>query len=357
MKRQFPRMTAALAPVVLLAVSTAAATSAVAADVRIHTGDESGAYHGSFCPVLKKKLEKDGVTAECVPSAGTANNMARISDGPRDLGYGQLDVLALEGKNHGGSQNFHRIRSDDVRECLFAVAKNKDLSNFGEVAVRAPDLRFILPPENSGSAGTFRYLQAIDPYGLGQGPNVIHAANTDEAIKLALENDDTVALFVQFPDPDNARFKLIQKLGGHIVPVIDRNILQQRLEDRQIYYAQETEVANAGWLASGTKVVTACTPLVLFTGATDMLPNKEDRDQHDYLIDLISRYPGDQMLPEKSLFAKVLRRTRELSSVSAAKFVEFSESAREKAAPLLEKAKEAAAKAVESAKPHGAQDK
>ena len=127
MKRQFPRSVAALAPVIALTVS-AVATGAIAADVRIHTGDETGAYHSSFCPVLKKKLEKDGITAECMTSAGTANNMARIADGPRDLGYGQLDVLALEGKNHGGTQNFHRIRSDDVRECLFAVAKNKDLS-------------------------------------------------------------------------------------------------------------------------------------------------------------------------------------------------------------------------------------
>lgn len=327
------------------------APPAFAADLRIHTGGNGGAYHGSFCPALTKKLEADGIRADCVPSAGTANNMARIADGPLDLGYGQLDVLAVEAGRYGGARSFTRIRVDDVRECLFAVAKNKELSNFGEVAVRAPELTFILPPENSGSAGTFNFLQEIDPYGLGQGKKIRHAANADEAIELALKSDDTVALFVQFPDPDNVRFKRIQELGGHIVPVIDRNILEQRIEGRQIYYAQETQVADASWLKSGTKVVTACTPLVLFTGSADLLSSNEDRDRHDYLVDTIRAYTTDDLMPAKSLFAKVLSRTRELSAVGADRFVELSEQARERAAPLLEKAKEAAAQAVDAAKP------
>lgn len=318
---------------------------------RINTGGGTGAYHSSFCPVLAERLKKEQFNYECATSNGTADNMARVAEKPSELGYGQLDVMAMKADSFGGPSAFTRIRVDDVRECLFAVARNKELSNFGEVAVRADKLRFILPPENSGSAGTFEYLKKIDPYGLGRAGTIIHASTTDEAIRTALAADDTVSLFVQFPDPDNARFKIVQDLGGHIVPVIDRNILDQKLEGRQIYFAQETQVANARWLKSGTKVVTACTPLVLFTGASKKIPDQAARIQHQGLIYTLQNLSADALAPKQSLFARVLKRTRELSAVSAAKFIDLSEKARERAKPLLDKAREATEKALEAAKP------
>ena len=39
-----------------------------------------------------------------------------------------------------------------------------------------------------------------------------------------------MTLFVQFPDPTNARFKAITKQGGNIIPVIDRSILRQEAD-------------------------------------------------------------------------------------------------------------------------------
>ncbi|MEL7049863.1 MAG: hypothetical protein AAFO75_13075, partial [Pseudomonadota bacterium] len=194
-------------------------------------------------------------------------------------------------------------------------------------------------------------LQKIDPYGLGQGGAVRYAADTDAALDEALSGEDTVALFVQFPDPNNSRFKTIQEKGGHIVPVLDRNLLDQRLGGRQVYYAQETQVANAGWLESGTQVVTACTPLVLFTGAPNEIKDDGQRTTHQSHIEMLAGYRADALLPRQSLFARVIRRTRELSSSGAERFVTFSEKARERAAPLLEKARQAAERAAEAAKP------
>ncbi|MCH9807321.1 MAG: hypothetical protein K0U74_06300 [Alphaproteobacteria bacterium] len=332
---------AAAATLALIATMPASAQN-----VTINTGGESGAYHGQFCPALTKKLEKAGVTGQCKTSDGTTDNMQRVADAPEQLGYGQLDVLALKAGQFGGPSSFSRLRMDDVRECIFAVTKDKSLENYGDVAVRSDELRIVLPPEKSGSAATFRYLQKIDPYGVGRASDIIHAADTDEAIKIALSSDKTVALFVQFPDPDNARFKLASKKGGHIIPVIDRTILEQRVDGVPVYFAQETQVANANWLSSGTRVVTACTPLVVFTGPNDAIKDDAARATHAKVSSTLRGLRGEDLLPTASLFARVLKRTRELTATGAEKFVDISEKARAKSQSVFEKAREAARKAV-----------
>lgn len=334
------------APLIGLAFASLA-PGAVAQDITINTGGDTGAYHSQFCPVLGKHLEKAGISYECRPSEGTAENMRRIADNPSGIGYAQQDVLALEAKNFGGPGSFTTLRKDDVRECIFAVARAKSLDSYGEVAAQAHRLRIVLPPEQSGSAATFRFLQQIDPYGVGRATDIIHAASTDEAIRIALDSDDAVALFVQFPDPNNPRFKSVTSGGGHIIPVIDRNILTQTVDGDPVYFAQETQVENAGWLASGAKVVTACTPLVVFTGKTSAITDDAARSRHDKIISIVTALRGDDLLPQQGLIARVLKRTRELTATGASKFVDISEQARERAAPLFEKAREAARQAVQ----------
>lgn len=343
---------ASLAAVLAIA---AAPTMGLAADVTVYTGDATGSYHSGFCPSLSKELGKQGYTVSCETSAGTAENMRRVADQPEAFAYGQLDVLALGQAERGGIEQFEKVRVDDVRECLFAVASNRDITNFGEVAARAADLKFVLPPKRSGSARTFEYLQSIDPWGLGRGRDIKHADTTDSAIESALANDKTVALFVQFPDPDNVRFKMIKQRGGHIIPVLDRTILSQTVGGNHVYFAQETKVANAGWLESGTEVVTACTPLVLFTGTKDHIADGGNREKHGELIRILANLPADTLLPQQTFFARIIRRTRELSTAGAERVISLSERARERAQPLFDKAREAAARAVEAAKPHPAE--
>jgi len=327
-----------------------------AADVVIHTGGANGAYHSGFCPALGEELEKKGYSSTCRTSEGTIANLEEVARDPRDFAYGQLDAVALKGSARGADGEITIVRKDDARECLFAVSSAKGIDSYGEIAVRADQLKFVLPPKGSGSATTFEYLQKIDPYGVGRGTQVSHARDTDAAIEAALASEDTVTLFVQFPDPENARFKAIQQGGGHIVPVIDRTILDQTMDGERVYFAQETQVANAGWLRSGPKVVTACTPMVLFTGDLAAIEDKTERDRHEQLVAAIEGLQADTVLPRQSLFAKVIRRTRELSSQGASKFVEFSEQARERASPIFEQAREAARRAVDAAKPRDGQD-
>lgn len=323
---------------------------AVAHAGKINTGDASGAYHSSFCPRLEAQLKQARFAYTCETSAGTGENLRRVAADPRQLGFGQLDILSLDGAL-APSSPIAILRNDDVRECLFAVTRNKDVQAWGDVAVGAPKLRFILPPEQSGSAGTFRYLRHLDADGLGRARDVRYVSTTDDAIRQSLSADDTVTLFVQVPDPDNARFRLVGELGGHFVPVIDRTILRPQVNGLKIYFAQETQVANATWTSTGIKVVTACTPLTVFTGSAERVDGDKARQDHQDLIATIRALKPEDLLPAETTFAGFLKRTKELSAVSAERLLKLSEDARTQAAPLIDRAKDASEKALEAAKP------
>ncbi len=333
-----------------LALAALAALTLPASASQINTGGATGAYEVSFCPVLAQQLKLAQFDYVCKTSAGTRENMERVLANPRQLGYGQLDVFALESRQMNAEASLTLVRQDDVRECVFAVTRNKDISNWGELAANAGRLRFILPPAGSGSAGTFQFLRGIDADGLGKAKSVTNAQSTEDAIREALSADDTVSLFVQFADPDSEHFALVGKLGGHIVPVIDRTILRQEAAGKKIYFAQETQVENAQWVKSGRKVVTACTPLVVFTGAPDRVQGEQARKDHEDMIRTIAALKSGSLLPEASLFQRLVKRTKEISAASSEKLMEATEDAREKAKPYTDKALETAKEASEQAK-------
>ncbi|MFY0615466.1 MAG: hypothetical protein JXQ99_28315 [Hyphomicrobiaceae bacterium] len=303
---------------------------------QINTGDASGAYYSTFCPSLVKQLDLLGRPSECLVSNGTGDNLRRVARNPDELGYGQLDVYALEAEKFGGGEAFQIIRSDDVRECVFAVTRNKSYTNYGQIAVNADRLRFILPPKDSGSAKTFEYLSKIDDQ-LGQARDVINAETTDDAIERTLKDDNAVTFFVQFPDPSNERFRRIRKLGGHIVPVVDSVILRQKVGEQTVYFAQETSISQLKWLNLGKRVVTVCTPLVLFTGAGERLTSREKRAEHRQVVLNIRNMRRSELIPEESPIAKIVKKTRQLSTRARYHFQELSLNARERARPLLDR--------------------
>src|SRR5262249_34403593 len=183
-----------------------------------------------------------------------------------------------------------------------------------------------------------------------KGRGVGEAGCAEEAIREALWADETVTLFVEFADPEGEHFGLVGKLGGHIVPVIDRTILRQEVAGKKIYFAQETQVEEAQWTKSGKKVVTACTPLVVFTGSPGRVQGEQAKKDHEDLIRTVSALKSGALVPEASLFQRLLKRTKELSASSTEKMLEATEQAREKAKPYTDKAMDAAKEATEQAK-------
>lgn len=334
-----------------VAFLSATAFASIALANRINTGEEPGTYHTRICPGLAEQLARSEFAYTCTASPGTAENVRRVSAAPSEVGFGQLDIFARELAKLESPDTIVRLRTDDMRQCLFAVTKRRDLQSYGELSALAPQLTFHLPPQDSSSAGTFAILQQADVGGLGQAKAVQHAMSADEAIRTALSDENAVAFFLEFPDPDEERFKTVLELGGHYVPVIDREILGQHIDGQKVYFAQETQVTNADWLTSARKVVTACTPMVLFTGAPEKISDPKARRDHEDLIATVRAMRTEALLPQESTFARVLARTKELSATSAEKLMRASERAKEQAQPYVDRAKEATDKALDAAKP------
>ncbi|MGI9405254.1 MAG: hypothetical protein ACR2O4_02690 [Hyphomicrobiaceae bacterium] len=331
------------------AIAAAALSTGVQA-AQINTGGETGAYYSRFCPLLKDALANSRFKYECATSAGSRENMQRTISDPTDIGFAQRDIYALE-RTMLGEELFTTLRDDGARECLFMVARNPDFTNYGQITGAASKLRFILPPEKSGSAASFEFLRQIDPDGLGLAREVTYADSTDEAIEKALSADDTVTLFVQYPDPANPRFKQIDKRGGQLIPVLDRNILRQQVSGEKIYFAQATDIVNPKWSKTTKEFVTSCTPLVVFTGTPERLTDKKAREDHADLVRTVKDMPTNVLRPKTGggFFSNLWRKTKKLSGESMEQLLELSDEAREKAGPMMERAKEASRDALERA--------
>ncbi len=338
----------------VLAVTILFAPAPFATAGQINTGGETGAYHATFCPPLAEALRKNKFDYACTPSQGSLENIQRVAADPGQVGFSQLDAFALETDNLGNQNLFVRIRADMARECVFMVTKNRAVSNFGQVASVASQLHFILPPQKSGSVATFQLLQRIDPQGLGLARNVTYANSVDEALTQALGADDAVALFVQFPDPANARFKSIAKQGGNIIPVIDRAILRQEADGEKIYFADETEIAPPKWNKSADKIVTACTPMILFTGASDRIADANERKDQDDLVRTIKSLAVEDLRPKETALAALWRKTKALSATSVEKLMALSDKAREQAKPTIDAAMQKAKEMADEAKKQAA---
>ncbi len=337
---------------ILAAAGFSLAFASIAQAGKIYTGGARGAYNSDFCPPLAKELGKAKFNYSCTVSLGSSDNIERVMQNPSDIGFAQLDVFTLNAAKQYPAQPLHVIRRDIARECLFMVSRNKDLATYGDVAARAGELNFVLPPQGSGSASTFDYLRKIDPDGLGRAVDVEYAESTDSALKKALaEGSNSIALFVQFPDPNNDRFKLIAKEKGQFIPVIDRNILRQQIDDQKIYFAQETDVSNGKFWKKGAKVTTACTPMVIFTGNPLLMSNGDKQLDHKDMINTVNDVAADKLLPKQGFFKRAWAKTRSLTAEATEKMLEAAEKAREKAAPMMEKAKEKAIEMKDKAAP------
>lgn len=324
--------------VVAIAAIAAFSTGAFAQKA-IYTGSQAGAYNSTFCPPLPSAFDKQFFSGyRCQTSGGTLDNLSQVLKHPSDVGFVQLDVLALQMKEQPELNKQVTIaRSDIACEGLWMVTKNTALNSYGDVLGYARRIPFVLPGQNSGSAASFKNLQLNDPDGLGRATNIKYVNDAATVINtVASSNDNMVGFFVQFADPENANIKLMQDRGLKVIPVVSREITKIKVGDQDLYQVQSFSMKSGGLFTSGEEKVTACTPVAIITGNPDAAKSPNDKDNQKDLIEAIRTIPAQNLLPAEPRLAKLLSSVRRVSG-----------SALNEMLAAADKAKEAASKAMQ----------
>lgn len=301
----------------------------------INTGGPSGAYHSTFCPPIPPVLANAYFQGyQCVPSAGTLENILRVVSQPTNIGFVQFDVFARElAQRPGELGRLSVIRSDIACEGLWMITRNPDL-DFGRVLGLSRRIQFVLPAQASGSAASFNYLRSIDPEGLGRAPdaNITYLQDATAVInRIADSNQGEVGFFVQFADPRNANIRLMVEKGLRIVPVISREILRARVGDTPVYQAQSFQLSGGGFLNIGGRAqtaTTACTQVALITGGPESFSDRNGQDDAREMVQRLQQVPRDALMPQDNAIQAILRGATRLSQGAVDQAVAGVESAR-----------------------------
>lgn len=253
----------------------------------IHAGSATGSYTNDFCPQVESALRIQYFEHQCATSDGSGDNVAKVLANPADVGLGQFDVVAAANDENPGQLAV--VEPGIGLECLYAVTSDTHIDSLSGLSPRMP---VALPPERSGSSGTFHYLQTLDE-SLAQMRTITYHDSALTAVQAVVRGEAALAFFVQFPNTNNPVFETINDAGLEFVPVINREILRRQVAGQSVYQPQEVVVTPAGLLGRLTgrdpkKIITTCMPVVLFTGDPSLFPEgtPEHQDQSDLIQQL-----------------------------------------------------------------------
>ena len=310
-------------------VAASIALAGTASAQNIYTGGKAGAYFGTLCPGLLEGLRTEGFTPTCTESAGSLDNIQRLLADPTGVAMVQTDAFAYwAAANPEEAKKIVVIRSDLASEGVYFVSKN--VQEFPEVVRLITRVKIVLPPKTSGAAQTWENLKQILPrvFTKVDPSQVTYAENAAKAVEMALANDNTIALFVQLPDPSNEIFKTIVEKKGYFIPLAARAILAQKVGGQPVYTLETRPVTKAGVIANAVEVTTVATPIMLITQATENVPEGGNaRVNHDDLIKIIKGMPKDKLLPKSGATVSLFNRAFTASADMATKLTEKAEQA------------------------------
>jgi len=319
------RISAIAATVVVAGIALAGTASAQ----NIYTGGKAGAYFGTLCPGLLEGLRTEGFTPTCVESAGSLDNIQRLLADPTGVAMVQTDAFAnWAAANPEEAKKIVAIRSDLASEGVYFVSRN--VQEFSEVVRIITRIKVVLPPQTSGAAQTWENLKKILPqvFTKVSPSQVTYAENAAKAVEMALANANTIALFVQLPDPSNEIFKTIVEKKGYFIPLAARAILAQKVGDQPVYTLETRPVTKAGVITNAVEVTTVATPIMLITQATENVPESGNaRVNHEDLIKIVKGTPKDKLLPKSGATVSLFNRAFTASVDVATKLTEKAEQA------------------------------
>jgi hypothetical protein len=286
-----------------------------AAAQNIYSGGKTGAYYGTICPAIGDGLAPEGFTATCVETNGSLDNIQRLLADPAGLALVQTDAFANWAMNHpDDAKKLVTVRADLASEGVYFVSKN--VTSFANLVRFITRIKLVLPPKSSGPALTFENMKHTlgRVFGRLEDNQVIYADSATAAIEKALSSDNTIALFVQLPDPANANFKLIVEKQGHFIPVVARALVDEKIGDVHVYTVETRTVKAGGIFTSGLDVTTLASPIMIIANVPDALPaGSNARQNYDDMIKAVKTLPRESLLPKTgsaaSLFSKVYTAT------------------------------------------------
>ncbi len=284
------------------------------------TGGKSGAYFSVLCPGLVDGLRNEGFTPTCTETGGTLDNITKALADPTAVAFVQGDAYANWAATHAAeAAKLQIIRSDLASESVYFVSKN--VKSFGDIVRFVTRAKFVLPPQTSGAAQTWENLKAQLPqvFSKVDASQVTYAASTDAAVQAALAADNTIALLVQLPDPENAIFKTIVEKKGNFIPIVARALLNQQVGGQNVYTLETRPVTKAGLVKGAIEVTTIATPIAIITQPSSAIPEGGNaRTNHEDLIKLIKSLPKEKLLPKSgataSLFSRAYSATKDAAT-------------------------------------------
>jgi hypothetical protein len=311
------------------AIAAGIALAGAASAQNIYTGGKAGAYFGTLCPGLLEGLRTEGFTPNCTESAGSLDNIQRLLADPTGIAMVQTDAFAnWAAANPEEAKKIVVIRSDLASEGVYFVSNN--IQDFPEVVRIITRVKVVLPPKTSGAAQTWENLKKVLPqvFTKVDPSQVTYAESAAKAVEMALARENTIALFVQLPDPSNEIFKTIVEKKGNFIPLVARAILAQKVGGEPVYTLETRPVTKAGIIAKAVEVTTVATPIMLITQATENLPESGNaRVNHDDLIKIVKGMSKDKLLPKTGATASLFNRAFTASVDVATKLTEKAEQA------------------------------
>lgn len=219
------------------------------------------------------------------------------------------------------------------------VTKNPKLQSFGDILGYARRTTFVIGGENSGSAASFKFLQSIDPDGLGRAGNdrypLKYVSDTTTMLNtIAAGDSSAVGFFVQFADPENTNIKRMMEAGLTVIPVVSREIAGAKVAGQELYSIQSFSLIAGGFISSGTEKVTACTPVAIITGNPEAQSDKNVKDDQKDLITAIRQVPSEALLPQDTRLAKLMRGAKRLGAGALTEMLAAADKAKKAAETL-----------------------
>lgn len=243
-------------PTLCSALLLTLAPPVMAADLVLTSGYDGGSYHGVFGRNLAKILAEYGHTVTLTPSAGSVENLARVSSGEAQIGFAQADAYAA-------TRADAEIIGSLGEECLF-VAAGAASGVRDEADLQRDGVKVAVGQQGSGSAVSWDYARQLEP-------DYAKASTYYQGGVLALSKVKTGQLdaFFWVTSPGNLDHKYLQAVrqegsGLHMIDFNDWDMNDTLPNGEQVYTFRDVEL-ETGLFADTVEV--PCTQVLVVANA------------------------------------------------------------------------------------------